>query len=247
VAENDKPGSSSGPRYWIVIPAAGVGKRIQASTANNTPKQYLQIQGRTILEHTIVRLQQINNLAGIVLVLGENDDWWSQLNATLPGEIITTTGGEQRANSVYNGLQALKNVASAKDWILVHDAIRPCVSLQDISTLCSELTDMETGGLLASPVRETLKKVSSNMMVESTVPREDYWLAATPQMFRYGVLIEAIEKALLDNVQITDEAHAMEYAGHSVKVVQGSADNIKITHVEDIFMAQQILNKQARQ
>jgi len=247
VGENQKPASSTGPRYWAVIPAAGIGKRIQASTANNTPKQYLKIQGRTILEHTLLRLKQINNLAGIVLVLGEDDDWWMQLDDSLRKEIITAKGGEQRVNSVYRGLQALKDIASAKDWILVHDAVRPCVALQDISTLCNELTDMETGGLLASPVRETLKKVSSDLMVESTVPREDYWLAATPQMFRYGVLIEAVEKALHDNVQITDEAHAMEYAGYAVKIVQGSADNIKITHPEDIFMAQQILNKQARQ
>lgn len=247
MGENDKPASSTGPRYWAVIPAAGIGKRIQASTANNTPKQYLKIQGRTILEHTLLRLKQINNLAGIVLVLGEDDDWWLQLDDSLRGEVITAKGGVQRANSVYNGLLALKEVASAKDWILVHDAVRPCIALQDINTLCNELSDGETGGLLASPVRETLKKVNSDLMIESTVPREDYWLAATPQMFPYGVLMEAIEKALQDNIPITDEAHAMEYAGYGVKIVQGSADNIKITHVEDIFMAQQILNKQDRQ
>ena len=244
---NDKSATTTGPRYWAVIPAAGVGKRMQASTANNTPKQYLEIQGRTILEHTLVRLKQINNLAGIVLVLGKDDNWWSQLDESSNAEIITATGGEQRVNSVYNGLQALENVANAQDWILVHDAVRPCVPLPDLNTLCSELDDVETGGLLAAPVRETLKKVNSKLMVESTVPREDYWLAATPQMFRYGVLSTAIEKALHDKVQITDEAHAMERAGYAVKVIQGSADNIKITHVEDIFMAEQILNKQARQ
>lgn len=233
------------PQYWLVIPAAGVGKRMQTADTEQIPKQYLEIRGKTIIELTLERLDHFDELAGTVVVLGEQDDWWPKLDITMKHPLSTTVGGEERAHSVYNGLEALSGKAADDDWVLVHDAVRPCVSLQDISNLIDKLKDDEVGGLLAAPVTKTLKKVGPDSRVEATVPREDYWLAATPQMFRYGLLKQALETALESTGTVTDEAHAMEIAGHHVIVVPGSADNIKITHPEDLFMAAQILHKQA--
>jgi 2-C-methyl-D-erythritol 4-phosphate cytidylyltransferase len=208
------------------------------------PKQYLKIRGHSILELTLKRLDKLDLLAGIVLVLNEEDTWFNKLAIVPDDRLVTATGGAERALSVANGLQALEGRAKAQDWVLVHDVVRPCVSLEDIHALVAALSADEVGGLLVLPVRETLKKVTANGEVECTVPREDYRLAGTPQMFRYGLLRQALAKALQEKQVITDEAHAMELAGHPVKLVQGSADNIKITHPEDLVLAEFILNRQ---
>ena len=247
VGRSTKPEILLKQSCWAVIPAAGIGKRLQIGRNDTIPKQYLKIQGRTILEHTLGKLNQLNFLSGIVLVIEKQDSCWSQLDIALKEQIITAEGGKQRANSVLNGLQVLQGVAKDTDWVLVHDVVRPCVLPEDICTLMSTLADSETGGLLAIPVNETLKKVNGDLTVDVTVPREKFWLAGTPQIFRLGMLRNALGKALADNLLVTDEAHAMEHAGHPVKVVQGSADNIKITHAEDLFLAEQILNKQVMQ
>jgi len=246
VEEQGKPGDITKPRYWAIIPAAGVGRRMQTDPSlAAVPKQYLELNGRTITEHTLRRVSQLSCLSAIVLVLGKEDNWWQTLNLELSAELMTAEGGAERANSVLNGLLSLQAHASAEDWVLVHDVVRPCVALHDMEKLISSFSNESVGGILAAPVRETLKRVKADLSIETTVPREHYWLAATPQMFRYGLLKSALEKALADNVLITDESHAMEYAGHWVKVVQGSSENIKITQTEDIFLAEQILKKQA--
>jgi 2-C-methyl-D-erythritol 4-phosphate cytidylyltransferase len=230
-------------QFWAIVPAAGIGRRMQAATKEDVPKQYQQILGKTILEHTLERIDQLDFLAGTTVVLNEKDIWWKTLNVNLTNSLVTTTGGSERIDSVLNGLQAIASQAKEMDWILVHDAVRPCVSLEDIRRLVETLGTSETGGLLVTPVTETLKKLSEGSKVEKTVPREDYRLAATPQMFRYGLLRSALEKALNDNSVITDEANAMENAGHTIQCVQGRADNIKITHKEDILLAEFFLNR----
>lgn len=230
-------------QFWAVVPAAGVGRRMQ-SLAQQVPKQYLKIRGHSILELTLQRLEKLDLLAGMVLVLNEEDTWFRKLAIKPDDRLVTATGGAERALSVVNGLQALEGRAKAQDWVLVHDVVRPCVSLADINALIAALSADDVGGLLVLPVRETLKKVTTSGEVECTVPREDYRLAGTPQMFRYGLLRQALAKALQEKRVITDEAHAMELAGHPVKLVQGSADNIKITHPEDLVLAEFILNRQ---
>ena len=247
MGERENSGNTSEPRYWAIIPAAGVGRRMQTDlTPATIPKQYLQLNGRTITEHTLHRVSQLSCLSGIVLVVGKQDNWWQALNIELQPEFMTAEGGAERANSVLNGLLSLHAHAAAEDWVLVHDVVRPCVALQDMEKLISRFTDDAVGGILAAPVRETLKRVNADFSIAATVPREHYWLAATPQMFRYGLLRNALERALAEDLLITDESHAMEYAGHAVKVLQGSSENIKITQAEDIFLAEQIINKQAR-
>lgn len=235
-------------KYWAVLPAAGIGKRMLAGTAQGIPKQYLEIQGKTILQHTLETISRIEALDGIVLVLAENDSWWSQLDVNIPMPLLTVTGGSQRADSVVNGLHALTEKAQDKDWVLVHDVVRPCVRIEDINKLIETLVNHDTGGILATPVTETLKEVAPGtgptQSVTRTVPREHFWLAGTPQMFRYGLLKTALEDALKNNASITDEAHAMENAGHVVTLVPGSKDNIKVTHEEDLFLAESILDRQ---
>jgi len=230
-------------RYWAVVPAAGVGKRMQSATLT-VPKQYLKIRGHSILEYTLKRLDQLDVLSGIMLVLNPDDTWYPKLDITLERGLETATGGAERAVSVYRGLEALAVRADDNDWVLVHDVVRPCVAVHDLNKLVSTLSGDPVGGLLAVPVRETLKKVSTDGVVECTMPREDYRLAGTPQMFRFGLLRRALADALEDQVVVTDEAQAMERAGHQVKLVQGGTDNIKITHPEDLVLAEFILNGQ---
>ena len=218
---------------------------MQAGTGQGAPKQYLEIQGKTILQHTLEKISRIESLDGIVLVLAENDSWWPQLDINISTPLLTVTGGAERANSVVNGLNALAEKAQDNDWVLVHDVVRPCVSVEEINSLIEALANNDTGGILAAPVTETLKEVSATntdrKTVARTVPRENYWLAKTPQMFRYGLLKAALEDALDKSASMTDEAHAMESAGHAVTLVQSSSDNIKITHEEDLLLAESIL------
>ncbi len=230
-------------RYWAVVPAAGVGKRMQSATLT-VPKQYLKIRGNSILEYTLKRLDRLDVLEGIMLVLNSDDTWYPKLDISLGSKLETTTGGAERAISVYRGLEALWGRAHDDDWVLVHDVVRPCVSVDDLNKLVSSLADDPVGGLLAIPVSETLKKVSADGIVECTVHRDDYRLAGTPQMFRFGLLRQALADALEHKALVTDEAQAMERAGHRVKLVQGGADNIKITHPEDLALAEFILNGQ---
>lgn len=230
-------------KFWAIIPAAGIGRRMQLTANEDAPKQYQQILGKTILEHTLERIDQLDFLAGITVVLNEKDMWWDTLNINLSNPLVTTIGGTERFDSVLNGLHVIASQAKEMDWVLVHDAVRPCVSLEDIRLLVKTLCASETGGLLVTPVTGTLKKLSEGCKVEKSVPREDYRLAATPQMFRYGALCSALEKAQSDNIAITDEANAMENAGHTIECVQGRADNIKITQKEDLLLAEFFLNR----
>lgn len=219
------------PHYWVVIPAAGVGARMQA----DRPKQYLPLRGRTLIEHTLDCFLGQPELLGLVVCLSADDDWWPQLACALDTRISRAAGGRERADSVLAGLQRLSELgADEQDWVLVHDAARPNLAETDLHKLVRELADDPVGGLLAVPVRDTLKLAGPDGRVQSTPDRALYWQAYTPQMFRLGALRKALAAALAAGVAITDEASAMEWAGHAPRLIEGRADNIKITRPEDL-------------
>lgn len=228
-------------RFFLVLPAAGSGQRM----GSECPKQYLTINGRTLLQHTLERLGSMACFERVVLVLAAKDSWWPAIEKQLPGalreKLQIAVGGSQRADSVLNGLQALQGVAQAQDWVLVHDVVRPCIQPSDVEMLIKTLKDETAGGLLATPLRDTLKRSSVTQTVEQTVDRSNLWCAATPQMFRYELLLQALRKMAASSTLVTDEAEAMEACGHLVKLVQGRTDNLKVTWPQDLQLAALIL------
>jgi 2-C-methyl-D-erythritol 4-phosphate cytidylyltransferase len=225
-----------------IVPAAGIGKRMLASC----PKQYLTIDGKTVLEHTIERLLSHDNISKVILVLGEHDEYFQQ-NVTLThlvkkGVIETVIGGKERVDSVLSGLNSVNT--EQKQWVLVHDAARPCVSHIDIDKLIRHCQENETGALLAAPVRDTMKRSSDNHQVKSTVDRELLWHALTPQMYLHSELKTAIESGLKNKVDLTDESSAIEAFGLISTLIEGSSDNIKITRPDDLALASFILSQQ---
>lgn len=211
------------------------------------PKQYLMLQGKTVLQHTLERLASLP-LAGIVICLAENDPYWEQLSLNLPVPLIRAIGGTERCHSVLNGLKTLKSQAVATDWVLVHDAARPCVRVADMQKLMDQLADHPVGGLLAIPVRDTMKRTKAGTTsVQETVNRTDLWHALTPQMFRLQPLMTALEMALARGAVVTDDAQAMEQQGLQPILVEGHADNIKITHPQDLQLAELFLTQQFNQ
>jgi 2-C-methyl-D-erythritol 4-phosphate cytidylyltransferase len=200
------------------------------------PKQYLPLHGKPILQHTLERLN-LPILAGMVVCLSDQDPYWETL--TLPRPIIRASGGSERCHSVFNGLTTLQRYAKPDDWVLVHDAARPCVRSRDIDKLITQLAQHPVGGLLAIPVRDTMKRVSADGSLEvvETVNRDGLWHALTPQMFRFHLLTVALEEVLKGGTLVTDEAQAMERMGYRPVLVEGHADNIKITHPQDLELA----------
>lgn len=229
------------PRYWIIVPAAGVGARMGASL----PKQYLTIDSKTILEYTLERLLQVPQLAGVYLALSLDDSYWSSLALAKHPALKIIAGGNERCDSVLNGLQALQNEADNNDWVLVHDAARPCVTLESIIMLIEQLKDHSVGGILGVPVSDTLKSVDQSQAIQHTVDRSVLWHAQTPQLFRYGLLRDCLLQALAAGQTITDEASAIEACGYKPLMVHGRSDNIKITRPEDLAIAKLILQQQA--
>lgn len=218
-------------RFWLVIPAAGIGARMVA----DRPKQYLQVAGRSILEHTLQRFLDHPALRGVVVSLAADDPYWPALAVASDPRIRRAAGGRERADSVLAGLETLKNEGAADDdWVLVHDAARPNLALEDLQRLLDSLADDPVGGLLAVPARDTLKRAGADGRVQETVDRSVIWQAYTPQMFRLGALRQALAQALWAQVAITDEASAMEWAGLAPRLVEGRADNLKVTRPEDL-------------
>jgi 2-C-methyl-D-erythritol 4-phosphate cytidylyltransferase len=219
---------------WAVVPAAGAGRRM----ATNIPKQYLPLGEKTVLEHTLDTLLACRQLAGVVVVLSAGDGYWPDLQDRYARQPLeTVTGGAERCHSVLNGLTHLAGRADADDWVLVHDAARPCVRLTDIDTLINTLSVTFHGGLLGVPVADTMKQVDGDDRVTATVAREGLWHAYTPQMFRIGMLQAALQHAIDNDLLVTDEASAMELAGYQPRMVQGQRDNIKITVASDLELA----------
>ncbi len=229
-------------KFIAIVPAAGVGKRMQA----NCPKQYLCIDNETILSHTVMRLLSHPLISQVIVALGVNDQYFAESTLAHHKDIIRVTGGTERVNSVLNGLKAVDR--NIYPWVLVHDAARPCVSHQDIDKLISQCLSNDYGGILATPVRDTMKRgVQANgdsCTIESTVEREQLWHALTPQMYKTDELTSAIEQALENGVNITDEASAIEQANLPSLLVSASSENIKITHPNDLALAEFYLTKQ---
>ncbi|NMZ00704.1 2-C-methyl-D-erythritol 4-phosphate cytidylyltransferase [Pseudomonas proteolytica] len=223
--------SSCLPAFWAVIPAAGVGARMAA----DRPKQYLQLGGRTILEHSLGCFLDHPSLKGLVVSLAVDDPYWPSLACAGDPRIQRADGGSQRSGSVLNALLQLNALgASDDDWVLVHDAARPNLSREDLDTLLAELAHDPVGGLLAVPARDTLKRVDKHGRVVETIDRSLIWQAYTPQMFRLGALHRALADSLVSDAVITDEASAMEWSGQAPRLVEGRADNIKVTRPEDL-------------
>ncbi len=233
---------SSQVKYWAVVPAAGVGKRMQA----DRPKQYLEIAGRPLIEYAISQLMADPHIEGVVVAISADDEYWPALEIALDKPLWVVEGGVERCHSVLNALQELATRANEDDWVLVHDAARPCVRAEDITQLITQLTHDDIGGLLAVPVRDTMKRAGTNQRVITTEDREGLWHALTPQMFRFGKLRHALEQALEDESLVTDEASAMELAEYEPLLVEGHADNIKVTRPEDLALAAFYLQQQGK-
>src|SRR6185503_1389281 len=224
-------------RYWAVIPAAGSGMRMGSSI----PKQYLSLAGRTLIERVIDVLVAEPTIAGITVAVASDDPYWNRyLPGSWPKAVRIAAGGDTRARSVLNALETLKEELEDQDWVLVHDAARPCLDPRDIAALMQAVGEGEVGGILAVPVADTLKRVDEDKLISGTVERAELWRAFTPQMFRYKLLREALESALSSGEAPGDEASAMERARHTVQVVEGRSDNIKITRPDDIALAEAI-------
>lgn len=219
-------------KYWAVVPAAGVGKRMNA----DRPKQYLPLLDKTVIEHTLMRLLKADVFSAVAVAISEEDPYWPELDIASNEKVITAAGGKERADSVLSALKAIRTLASDDDWVLVHDAARPCITTIDIIHLINSLKKDDVGGILALSSHDTLKNVQGDFIVE-TLDRRHIWRALTPQMFRYGLLKSALEAAE-GNPAITDEASALELKGLQPKIVEGRPDNIKITRPEDLALAQ---------
>ncbi|WP_029151796.1 2-C-methyl-D-erythritol 4-phosphate cytidylyltransferase [Methylovulum miyakonense] len=225
-------------KFWAVVPAAGVGKRMNAGR----PKQYLELGGKTVLEHTLSRLLQSEAFAGIAVAVSEDDGYWPDLPVASHPQIIRAKGGIERADSVLSALTALRHLAADDDWVLVHDAARPCITASDIHLLIGTLRDDDVGGILALASHDTLKNVDKGSIL-GTLDRSHIWRALTPQMFRYQALKNALEMHQ-GNPAITDEASALELQGQQPKIVEGRPDNIKITRPEDLALANFYMEQQ---
>ncbi|HWM65257.1 MAG TPA: 2-C-methyl-D-erythritol 4-phosphate cytidylyltransferase [Steroidobacteraceae bacterium] len=274
-------------RYWLVMPAAGVGRRF----GENIPKQYAELHGRTVMEWSMAPFLYDSRCLGVVVVLGHGDAYWPTVAARLPDvtgatrasganiaaaladatrvaeraaertggadtegftdpglslptvpavtlpKVITATGGGERSHSVRNGLAALSGRAASDDWVLVHDAARPCVSRQDVDRLLDRVQSHAVGGILAAPAADTLKRAGESKEIIQTIDRTSLWRALTPQMFRYTRLCEALDRAHADGRTPTDEAQALEWTGERPIVVEGSTTNLKITSADDLVIA----------
>jgi 2-C-methyl-D-erythritol 4-phosphate cytidylyltransferase len=228
------------PKYWAIVPAAGVGQRFSA----DIPKQFHQLNGALVAQHTLSRLLSLSIIEAIIAPCEVGSGYWSKVPASTDRRVRLVPGGKQRANSVLNGLAALQELAADDDWILVHDMARPCVTPANIASLISKLDGHKVGGILAAPINDTLKVVAGDKSIISTVNRAEYRAAQTPQMFRFGLLKASIQGMLDEHKLPTDEASAIEYAGLTASVVEGRQDNIKITRREDLAIAEAIMKNQ---
>lgn len=225
----------------VVIPAAGIGQRMAA----DRPKQYLPLLNKTVLEHTVHRLQGIPELGPIWLALAESDPYFADTSLAADPQVLRVPGGAERANSVLSALSFIDE--QHYPWVLVHDAARPLVQVKDIQQLVATCLAANCGGILATPVRDTMKRgavLPAGLHVAHTVERHQLWHALTPQLFPTALLKDCLSRALAANIKITDEASAIEWAQLPVLLVSGRADNIKITQPEDLALARFYLEQQ---
>lgn len=226
-------------KIWGVMPAAGIGARMGLAF----PKQYLSIAGKTIIEHSMNVLLGLDSLQKLIVCVSKNDRHFE----TLPVKdfrVCRAEGGETRAISVLNGLDALSGLANDSDWVLVHDAARPCLEPSVLTRLIESVQNHEIGGILAVKAKDTLKlaqKDAGQDCIKSTLDRSMIWQAQTPQMFRYGVLRSSLRHCLSNELEVTDEASALERMGHNVMLVEGASTNLKVTQSEDRIFAEFLL------
>ena len=229
------------PPIVAIVPAAGVGRRM----GTDIPKQYLPLCGRPLIERTLSVLSSVERVVELVVAVSPQDEYWSSIRAPADKPITRIDGGAQRSHSVLNALEFLHRRGDGDAWALVHDAVRPCVRRVDVDALIDAALASDDGGLLACPVGDTMKRVR-NGRVQRTEARDDLWHALTPQLFRVGVLRDAIEAALASNIPVTDESQAMEHHGAQPLVVCGATDNIKVTRKEDLALAEWLLTQRER-
>lgn len=223
---------------WAIVPAAGSGSRMAA----DVPKQYLKILGKTILEHTVERLASHPQITGVVVAIAPDDKYWDSLSFNTNKPVVKTLGGAERCHSVKNALYEVTRHAKDQDWVLVHDAARPCLRHEDLDKLFKQLSQHMVGGLLGYPVKDTMKRADDKQRVAETVDRSHLWHALTPQMFRLHLIKKVLNESIQKGVVVTDESSAMEQAGYQPKLVEGHADNIKITTPEDLAVAEALLS-----
>jgi 2-C-methyl-D-erythritol 4-phosphate cytidylyltransferase len=222
-------------RNIALVPAAGTGTRM----GGDLPKQYHLLAGRPMIRHALEALCASPRIHRVFVVLAEGDDIWERFDWADLGVRLSVLrcGGPARADSVLNGLEAVSAAVKADDWVLVHDAARPCLSMAQLDALIEQVGEDEVGGILAVPVADTLKRSGAGGRIEATVPREHLWQAQTPQMFRYGLLREALSRSRI----VTDEAGAVEALGHRPLLVASDASNLKVTYPADLALAEKIL------
>jgi len=223
-------------RYWLVMPAAGSGLRF----GDPVPKQYARLCGRSVIEWALAPFLSDPRCAGVVVAIAPGDAHWQRLAQTLPA-VKTATGGARRSDSVRNALELLAARAQFDDWVLVHDAARPCLTESDRDRLLEKLARHPLGGLLATPQADTLKQAANDHTVATTLDRTHLWRALTPQMFRYGPLCAALDAARTARRSPGDEAQAFEWLGEHPALVEGSAANLKITSASDLSLAAALL------
>jgi 2-C-methyl-D-erythritol 4-phosphate cytidylyltransferase len=228
------------PSHYAIVPAAGSGTRF----GSEVPKQYLELAGRPLIHHALATLCACERIERVWVILSPGDEWWGSFDWSSLGAKLHAVfcGGATRGESVANGLAVAASVLADDDWVMVHDAARPCLSQDMLATLCDELADDAVGGILAVPVADTLKRADAQQRVAATEPRDGLWQAQTPQMFRYGVL----RKALAVNSGVSDEAGAIEAAGLKPRLVGADASNLKVTFPADLRLAELILEGRKR-
>ncbi|WWO99080.1 MAG: 2-C-methyl-D-erythritol 4-phosphate cytidylyltransferase [Candidatus Dasytiphilus stammeri] len=221
------------PKIIAVVPAAGIGRRMQSKF----PKQYLTIGTKTILEHAISTLIEQPLIKRIVIVLNSKDCWFNLLPIDNTRITTTITDSQTRADSVMAGLKAV----SHESWVIIHDAVRPCLHPEDLHRLLSIITVSPVGGILATPVRDTIKRSQAGnhppIVVSHTIERQNLWHALTPQLFPINLLLTCMQRAIQEGIMLTDEASALEYEGYHPAIIFGRHDNIKVTYPEDIALA----------
>ncbi len=221
-----------------IVPAAGIGSRMRA----DRPKQYLSLLGKTVLEHTVEKLLSHPNIGQVVVAVSDDDPYYAQLALAQHPRVISVRGGDERAHSVLSALDYVHHHIPS-EWVMVHDAARPCVHLSDITQLIDAVITHDVGGILAAPVRDTMKRSGADNSITHTVDRQALWHALTPQMFRTEALLTTLGDALQQGVTLTDEASAFEWIGQQPALIAGRSDNIKITQPEDLALAEFYLRR----
>jgi 2-C-methyl-D-erythritol 4-phosphate cytidylyltransferase len=221
--------------YFLIVPASGIGSRMNSSIL----KQYILLDnGLTVIDQTLKTLLGIDAIKGCVIAISQNDSEFKKSRFYDHHKILSiSSGGKERINSVLSAMEKLVGIAKDNDWILVHDAVRPCVKSEEILLLIEQLDGNSTGGLLGVKITDTVKQIGNNAIIEKTIDRSNLWQACTPQMYRFGLLYKALIKAQIDGIGATDEASAIEHSNLKSKIIPCGKSNIKITTPQDLELA----------